>query len=145
MDSRLLCLRMWPTTYKVGSGLALYRVFCPVLPTHSPPHTRTCTPPPHTHVHAKTHLPPDTRIRVLQTQPHTRTHTHACAQAKHKAWRARNRLIQRVPWGLQGMQGTFPYMAPEVLIDGRASPSSDIFSFGVILWYGLHRLPVYRR
>eukprot|EP00884_Botryococcus_braunii_P020080 jgi/Botrbrau1/6756/Bobra.0324s0041.1 len=35
---------------------------------------------------------------------------------------------------LPGTPGTFPYMAPEVLVDGQASCSADIFSFGIILW-----------
>eukprot|EP00884_Botryococcus_braunii_P012609 jgi/Botrbrau1/21349/Bobra.0184s0058.1 len=35
---------------------------------------------------------------------------------------------------LSGTTGTFPYMAPEVLVEGRASCSSDIYSFGVVLW-----------
>eukprot|EP00884_Botryococcus_braunii_P005890 jgi/Botrbrau1/15301/Bobra.0096s0004.1 len=35
---------------------------------------------------------------------------------------------------LPGCQGTFAYMAPEVLIDGKAAPSSDIYSFGIVLW-----------
>eukprot|EP00884_Botryococcus_braunii_P009492 jgi/Botrbrau1/18544/Bobra.0824s0002.1 len=30
--------------------------------------------------------------------------------------------------------GTLPYMAPEVLVSSRASFSSDIYSYGVVLW-----------
>eukprot|EP00884_Botryococcus_braunii_P016071 jgi/Botrbrau1/3147/Bobra.0070s0114.2 len=32
------------------------------------------------------------------------------------------------------LAGTFPYVAPEVLVFGQAGCSADIFSFGVILW-----------
>eukprot|EP00884_Botryococcus_braunii_P016084 jgi/Botrbrau1/3159/Bobra.0070s0125.2 len=30
--------------------------------------------------------------------------------------------------------GTFPYVAPEVLLSGKAGCSADIYSFGVVLW-----------
>jgi serine/threonine protein kinase len=38
-------------------------------------------------------------------------------------------------WELQS-GGTFTWTAPEILLYKRATFSSDVFSFGVILWYG---------
>lgn len=34
-------------------------------------------------------------------------------------------------------QGTLSHMAPELLLDGRASRSSDVYAMGVLLWEAL--------
>lgn len=36
--------------------------------------------------------------------------------------------------GAQGRGGTFAYMAPEIILEGRAAFSADLYSFGVLLW-----------
>lgn len=36
---------------------------------------------------------------------------------------------------LQECVGTLAYMAPELLLSGKASVTADIYSFGVVLWW----------
>ena len=33
-----------------------------------------------------------------------------------------------------GKAGTYPYIAPETLLQGKCTTASDIFSFGLIMW-----------
>jgi serine/threonine protein kinase len=32
------------------------------------------------------------------------------------------------------LQGTLTHMAPELLLQGRASKASDVYAFGILLW-----------
>jgi serine/threonine protein kinase len=32
------------------------------------------------------------------------------------------------------LQGTLTHMAPELLLQGRASKASDVYAFGILMW-----------
>lgn len=36
--------------------------------------------------------------------------------------------------GLVQEMGTFAWMAPEIILQGKAGFSADVYSFGVVLW-----------
>lgn len=42
-------------------------------------------------------------------------------------------------------RGTFAYMAPEIILEGKAGLSADIYSFGVLLWYAVPTLPSFHQ
>jgi len=43
-----------------------------------------------------------------------------------------------MPTGSRTFIGTLGYMAPEMLREQKTSNKVDLYSYGVVVWYGMH-------